>query len=161
MAGSLSRHEHTRCYRLGWIFERTGWVIMAVIIVGAIAGVFGHGSFSVIEVRAGDALTVRLPRFARAGAPLELDIEWSSQQDETAMWIARDYLDQFEVDEVRPPPVATTFDRERIYYTFRTRRPRDRVEVALRLRPLHGGRLVGSLGVDTEARVEVRQLIFP
>jgi hypothetical protein len=134
---------------------------MAVIIVGAIAGIFGHGSSSVVEVTAGDGLTARFPRLARADAPLELDVEWTAARGETAMWIARDYLDQFDVDEVRPPPVATTFDRTRIYYTFLTRRPGDRVQVVFRLRPQHGGRLVGLLGSDTEATVEVRQLVFP
>ena len=161
MARSLSRYEHTRCYRLGWAFERAGWVAMAAIIGGAIVGIFGHGSLSLVEVTAGDALAARYPRFARADAPLELDIEWTSRQDDTAIWIARDYLDQFAVDEVRPTPSGTTFDRDRIYYTFRTRRPDDRIQVAFRLRPQHGGRVVGSLGVDTEARVEVRQFVFP
>jgi hypothetical protein len=39
--------------------------------------------------------------------------------------------------------------------------PNERVQVAFRLRPQHGGRLVGSLGIDGDARLELRQLIFP
>ena len=159
MAGRLSRYEQTRCYRLGWAFERIGWVAMALTIAAAAAGVFGGGSLSSVEVSAGDVLMARYPRFARADAPLELQIEWAPQRN-TTLWIGREYLDQFEIEELRPAPAATTFDRERIYYTFRSTEPDQRVEVAFRLRPQHAGRLVGSLGVD-EASLELRQLIFP
>jgi protein-L-isoaspartate(D-aspartate) O-methyltransferase len=161
MADRLSRYEQTRCYRLGWAFERIGWAAMAVIIAGAVAGVFGGGSLSSVEAAAGDVLAARYPRFARADAPLELEIEWTPPQRSTSLWIARAYLDQFEIDEVRPGPAETTFDRDRIYYTFRATEPNERVQVVFRLRPQHGGRFVGSLGVDADARIELRQLIFP
>jgi hypothetical protein len=161
MAGSLSRYEHTRCFRLGWIFERTGWTIMAVVAAAAVAGVLGDGLLRVVEVAAGETLAARYPRFARAGAPLELTVEWMPQQSDATLWISRAYLDEFAVEEVRPTPSATTFDRERIYYTFRTNRPDDRVQVRFRLRPGHAGRLTGSLGIEAAAAVELRQLIFP
>ena len=161
MADSLSRYAHTRCYRLGWIFERTGWVLMAVIIGAALLGFFGGGALSAVPAAAGDALAVRYPRFARANAPLELVIEWAPQQVEATIWISRPYIDQFAVEEVLPAPAGSTFDRERVYYTFRTNRPDERVAVVFRLRPDRGGRLTGSLGIDAAGTIELRQLIFP
>jgi hypothetical protein len=161
MAGSLSRHELTRCYRRGWRFERLGWVAMIAVAVGAAAGVFGNGALSSVEVTAGDALVARYPRYARAEAPLELELEWSSQTGDTVLWVARAYLDEFTVEAVQPAPSGTTFDSERIYYSFRAIRPDDRVRVEFRLRPKHGGRLVGTLGVTAETKVELRQMIFP
>jgi protein-L-isoaspartate(D-aspartate) O-methyltransferase len=161
MADSLSRYEHTRCYRRGWIFERTGWVLMAVIIGAAAVGVFGGGALSSVDVAAGDALAVRYQRFARANAPLELAIEWAPRQLESTIWISRAYIDRFAVEQVLPAPSESTFDRERVYYTFRTNRPGERVEVVFRLRPDHGGRVTGSLGTDAAPTIELRQLIFP
>ena len=134
---------------------------MAVVAAAAVAGVFGGGSLSDVELTAGATLTARYPRFARAGAPLELAVDWTPQQLDATLWVSRPYLDQFAVEEVRPTPSAMTFDRERIYYTFRTNRPQDRVQVMFRLRPDHGGRLTGSLGIEPSAAVELRQLIFP
>ncbi len=161
MAGSLSRYQHTRCFRLGWVFERTGWVVMAAVAAAAAAGIFGGGWLSDVEVAAGETLAARYPRFARANAPLELAVEWTPQQGDATLWLSRAYLDQFAIEEVRPTPSATTIDRERIYYTFQTHRSQDRVQVVFRLRPDHGGRLSGSLGIEAAAAVELRQLIFP
>jgi len=161
MAGSLSRYQHTRCVRLGWVFERTGWLVMAAVAAAAAAGIFGGGSLSDVEVAAGETLAAQYPRFARAGASLELAVEWTPQQGDATLWVSRAYLDQFAVEEVRPTPSTTTIDRERIYYTFRTDRLQDRVQVMFRLRPDRGGRLTGSLGIEGAAAVELRQLIFP
>ena len=108
MADSLSRYAHTRCYRLGWIFERTGWVLMAVIIGAALLGFFGGGALGAVHAAAGDALAVRYPRFARANAPLELVIEWAPQQVEATIWISRPYIDQFADEEVLPAPAGST-----------------------------------------------------
>jgi hypothetical protein len=161
MAGTLSRYERTRCFRLGWLFERSGWAAMALIIGGAAAGVFGGGALSSVEASAGETLTVRYPRFARAHAPLEVEVEWTPLERSAAIWIARAYLEEFEVEEVLPAPAETTFDGRRIYYMFRAAAPNERVRVAFRLRPERGGRLVGSLGIGAEASVELRQLVFP
>jgi protein-L-isoaspartate(D-aspartate) O-methyltransferase len=160
MADSLSRYERTRCQRLGWVFERTGWVLMALIVAAAVAGVFGGGSMSYVEVTVGE-VAARYPRFARADAPLDLVVEWTPQARDATIWVSRAYLEQFAVEEVRPPPSGTTLSSERIYYTFRTERAGDRIRVVFRLRPDHGGRLGGSLGLDAEPTIELRQLIFP
>jgi hypothetical protein len=162
MVEGLSRYQRTRCYRLGWTFERSGWAAMAIVVAGATAGLFGNGSLSSAEVNAGETLAARYARFGRAGSPLELSVEWTPQPGgEAALWIARAYLDQFAVEEVRPVPASTAFDRERIYYTFRAIRADDRIHVAFRLRPEHSGRMVGTLGVEAGAAVELNQLIFP
>jgi hypothetical protein len=161
MARALSRHGHTRCYRLGWAFERTGWVVMAIVVSSALAGVFGNGLLSSVETASGDALAARYPRFARAHAPLDVEVEWATAETEAAVWIARDYLDEFEIDGVRPAPAAVTLERDRIYYTFRLSEQSDRARVSFRLRPERAGHISGALGVDAEAEVELRHLIFP
>src|SRR5688500_10852973 len=102
MALNLSRYERTRCYRLGWAFERAGWIAMAAILAAAAAGLFGHGWLSETEAAAGDALTVRYSRFFRAHSPIELAVEWLPGSQEPALWIARSYLDEFEIAEIRP-----------------------------------------------------------
>jgi hypothetical protein len=161
MARALSRYGHTRCFRLGWAFERAGWVVMATIVCSAVAGLFGDGPFSSVEATAG-ALAARYPRFARAHAPLDVDVEWATTENEADVWIARAYLDEFEIDDVRPAPAAVTLERDRVYYTFRLSGESDRARVSFRLRPEHAGRIGGALGVGSNAEVvELRHLIFP
>jgi len=161
MAGTPSRYERTRCFRRGWAFERTGWIAMAAISIAAGAGLFGNGPLSGRQATARDELIVHYPRFLRAHAPLELSVEWLPRQQDADLWIARSYLDTFEIEEILPPPAAVTIGASRIYYTFRAREPAARIGARFRLRPKHGGRISGRIGSADELEVEVRQFVFP
>lgn len=161
MAEGPSRYEHTRCFRRGWVFERIGWIAMAATMIATAAGLFGNGLLSRSEATAGEALTLRYPRFCRAQAPHDLVIEWLPRREEATLWFSRSYLDDFEIQEIRPTPAAVIADAERIYYTFRAREPRARVGVRFTLKPEHGGSFRGRIGSDDELNVEVRQFVFP
>lgn len=75
MAANPSRYERTRCYRRGWVFERTGWAVMTATLLGAGFGVFGDGWLSAARTAAGESLAAGYPRFCRAHAPLDLTVE--------------------------------------------------------------------------------------
>ncbi|HSC15908.1 MAG TPA: hypothetical protein VLI71_12360 [Gammaproteobacteria bacterium] len=156
-----SRYERTRCFRRGWMFERVGWIAMAAILAAAVVGLFGHGWLSESESAAGDALIVKYSRFCRAHSPLELSVDWLPRGQEPTLWIARSYLDEFEIEEIRPTPSAVTLEADRIHYAFRSSQPGARVEVMFRLKAEHGGPYRGRIGVDGGLDVEVRQLVFP
>lgn len=160
MPASPSRYERTRCYRRGWVFERVGWAAMAAVVVAAAAGLFGNGWLSSVRATA-ETLSVEYPRFSRARAPLELKVEWSAPQPETVLWIARSYVDRFDVDRIQPTPVATTAGAERIYYAFRAHEAGTRVAATFTLRPRSAGALEGRLGVERGPEIEARQWVFP
>jgi hypothetical protein len=143
------------------MFERVGWIVMAAMICGAAIGVFGNGWLSVVETVGDGELTLRYPRFGRAHTPLDLSIHWRSQDREAVLFIERAYLDHFAIEEVKPPPVAVTVDRERLRYSFRVSNPQVPVAVGFRLRAEHGGRFVGAISVDHERAVGIRLLLFP
>jgi hypothetical protein len=160
MAAIPSRHERTRCVRRGWIFERVGWVAMALLTAAGVAGLFGDGWLSRAEGRAGDELTVTYQRYARAHAPLELTLDWLVRRQDPTLWISRSYLDEFTVEDVTPSPLATTAGPDRIYYAFRTVEPEGRARVTFTLKPRNFGGARGRVGSD-EVDVEVRQFVFP
>jgi hypothetical protein len=134
---------------------------MAAISIAAAAGLFGNGPLSGRAESARDAFTVHYPRFARAHAPLELTVEWLPGQQDAELWIARSYLDDFEIEEILPPPSAVSVDASRVHYTFLAREPGARIGTRFRLKPEHGGRLSGRIGASEELEVEVRQFVFP
>ena len=134
---------------------------MAGVLLGAGAGLFGGGLLSGGEATAGDELTVTYPRFARAHAPFDLAVEWLPRQLEASLWVSRAFLDDFEIAEIRPTPSAVTAGHDRIFYTFRTSKPNERVGVTFRLKPEHGGAFRGRIGSGDDLAVEVRQLAFP
>jgi len=166
MAANFSRYQLTRCHRFGWTLERIGWGFMAATMLAAVGGVFGDGWLSAAETRGRGAAAVRYPRFGRAHSPLELEVGWTVGARDAAgpdavLWIDRAYLDDFAIEEVRPPPVAVTLDSERIQYSFRVSEPNVRVAVEFTLRADHGGVFSGSLGFGDEPGLTVRQYIFP
>jgi len=159
MATSPSRYERTRCVRRGWVFERVGWAAMALIAIGGALGFFGGGWLSRAEARAGDDLVVEYARYARVGAPVEVIVEWVPRQ-RPALWLARSYLEEFAVEEIRPTPATVTAAADRIYYEFRALEPPRRVQVTFMLEPKRGGAVRGRIGAD-ELDVEIRQFVFP
>ena len=67
------------------------------------------GWLSGAEATAGAALTVQYPRFCRAHTPTLSSVSSGSRgQQEAGLWIARSYLDRFEIEEIRPAPVAVS-----------------------------------------------------
>jgi hypothetical protein len=161
MTASLSRYQQTRCYRFGWAFERVGWLAMGVVVLAAVAGAFGGGWLSFQAATGGDSLVARYPRLGRAHSPLELHVTWPASQSEATLWIERAYLDDFAIEEVRPPPSSVTLHPQRIYYSFRVSNAGERVAIELRVRAKRGGRFVGSIGFEDEAAVAIRQFMFP
>lgn len=133
---------------------------MAAVAIAAAAGLFGNGWLSFARATA-ESLTVEYPRFSRARAPLELEVEWSAARLETVLWLARSYVDRFDIDEIRPTPETVTVGADRIYYAFRAREAGTRVAVTFKLRPRSAGALRGSLGVEGGPEVEARQWVFP
>lgn len=166
MAANFSPYQVTRCHRFGWTLERIGWGFMAATMLAAVVGVFGDGWLSVAETRGPGGAAVRYPRFGRAHSPLVLKVEWTvgprvAAVPDPVLWIDRAYLDDFAIEEVRPPPVAVTLDSERIQYSFRVSEPNVRAAVEFTLRANHGGIFSGSLGFGEEPGLTVRQYVFP
>jgi hypothetical protein len=133
---------------------------MAVVTAGAAAGAFGRGWLSETQAAAGEELTVRYSRLSRAHMPDELAVDWLPRDGEAVLWIARSYLDEFEVREIRPPPSAVVGSPERIYYTFGALDATARMNVRFTLQASQGGTLRGRLGTN-DVEVAIRQLMFP
>ena len=134
---------------------------MAAILVAAVVGLFGDGWLGDSEAAVGDELIVKYSRFCRAHTPIDLIVEWAPRAEEPTLWIARSYLDEFEIEEIRPTPSAVTLEADRIRYAFRSSPRAARVQVAFRLKAERGGRYRGRIGIDAGPDVEVRQLVFP
>lgn len=73
--GSLQLHEDLAHERREWKLQRVGWALMALALLAAVLGLFGHGPLSETASASADgALTVRHQRFERYQAPSEYDI---------------------------------------------------------------------------------------
>jgi hypothetical protein len=158
----ISRYERTRQYRLGWLFERTGWVVMAAVVAAAAIGAFGKGWLSAAEVVSADGgMSARYQRYWRAHSPTELELRWQAESGNSTIWIDAAYLDHFEVAAVTPAPATVALGGARSYYTFRVLETPALARATFRLIAKEGGSFGGALGRMDGAPIRVDQIMLP
>lgn len=77
------------------------------------------------------------------------------------LWIARSYVDGFDIEAIRPTPVVVTVGADRFYYAFRACDAGTRVAATFTLRPRNAGALRGRLGIVNGPELEARRWVFP
>jgi hypothetical protein len=160
--GSLQIDQDLEYQRREWVFERVGWIIVALLLLAGLLGVFGGGPLSRDEITAGP-LTLEYDRLARERAPAELQIETdagAATDGQLALWLNRAFLDKVDVVSVIPEPVEMTMALDRVTYHFAV--PADQpATIVFQLQPEEPGNVAGRLGlVDGEA-VAFTQFIYP
>ncbi|HEX2142034.1 MAG TPA: hypothetical protein VHK28_07155 [Candidatus Limnocylindria bacterium] len=125
--GDLEVEQDLAFQRREWIAERIGWTAMLVLAVAGVLGLFGTGPLAAAEARGGNGLLVDYGRFERFNAPAELIFEVPAQgiaEDGTfSLALARDYLDDVEVEQVTPEPDRVRADGEWLTFSFASATP--------------------------------------
>ena len=171
LVGDLQLSQDVGARRTTWRIQRIGWAIMALIILAALAGLFGRGPLSHASARSADAaLVVRYERFIRNQAEATLDLSVSSPAagGEISVWLDSAYLDQVNLRQAVPEPRSTRLDPGRVVLTFRVTPSDAPSHIALRFRVEHIGPLTARIGLDrgardddAEAAVEFGQFAYP
>ncbi len=91
-----------------WKLERTGWIILTLIVAITLLGVFGAGPLSQTSAQTpGGDLDIRYQRFERNGATSQLQVKARAGSD-GQVWLAIDgaLLERFTVESIHPQPFA-------------------------------------------------------
>lgn len=151
--------------RRSWGVQRVGWLGMGVLLVLALAGIFGSGPLSHGEVSLPGLLRVEYQRFARYQAPQTLRAHVdpaATGTGEVRLWIDRGYLADARVDTITPPPARVEAGGERLVYVFPTSRPGEPVTIVFALQAEHIGPTSGRVGLDGgETFAPFRQFVYP
>ena len=120
----LQLDEHYGSQRRGWMADRIGWAVMAIVIVAALTGLFGNGFIGLRNAKDNTGLLeVEYNRFGRNGADITLTVvvrESAAAQSEIAIWLSNEYLDAVRIDDIRPTPDATEAHANGLKFTFLT-----------------------------------------
>ena len=122
--GSLQLHEDLAHERREWKLQRVGWALMALALLAAVLGLFGHGPLSeTASASAGGALTVRHQRFERYQAPSEYDIGAMPALAAGGVLVLRvepALLARIEIERFEPAPQQVRADGEALLFAFAT-----------------------------------------
>ncbi len=167
-AGGHSRQapfdEDIGFQRRQWRVERFGWAAMVLVIIAALAGVFGGGGI-VARATASDStgLTeVRYARFARYSSStiLEVNVTASASARPMRLSISDQYLGAMNVRAITPPPTSTSIaDRQHVFVFDRAASAA--ATIRFELVPESIGRHEGWIAVDGAAPVFFAHFVYP
>lgn len=165
--GDLEVEQNLPFQRLCWRLERWAWVGFTLILLAALAGLLGPGPLS--NTTAGDRagpLWAEYQRFGRMVAPEELRLHADprlARDGRLTLWIAREYLDLHQIEQVTPPPERVDARPDAYGYVFNVAQPTTPgpISITFNLSPERTGTKQGHVHVDGAAPLDFRQFVYP
>jgi hypothetical protein len=150
--------------RVVWKMQRWGWAVLTLILLAALIGFLGHGPLS--KAKAGQPKSVlwaEYDRFGRhhASAVLKVHLGASGATSLPAIWIAREYLDQVEMEQIYPAPERVKVAEGRLIYIFDLARTNEQTEITFHLKPSGFGKKSVKLGLVDGPELQFSQFIYP
>jgi hypothetical protein len=152
-----------------WLAERLGWLIGLVLLLAALAGVFGKGPLS-YATRASGPLRVSWERLARNNSSLDLQVSLADapgQDGQLQVWLDRAYIDEFQIETVTPLPASMHIAGSRLVVVFDAPTAQagaagPAFQATFQVRPQHAGIFRASVGEQTSGQsLNFEQVIFP
>ena len=144
-----------------WRAQRVAWVIMALVVIAALAGLVGPGPLSAARA-AGGSVEVTYDRFLRYGVDTEVTVtaRGPATADSLVVRFARGYLESFEIVQTHPEPVAQLAAAADLVHVFHFADGAER-RVVYRLEPKAAGRVRGAVAVDGSGAVTLSAFVYP
>ncbi len=160
--GDLEINQDLDVQRRTWTLQRIGWAGMALIVLAALAGVFGDGPLALTEVT-DDRQIFRLwyDRFGRYEGESVLQLVLAPETTTTnqvTVEIDRTYWTCHAVEHISPEPLISSIGIGGFLYTFETNAPS---AIVFRLRPKCLGALDGRIRVNDAGPLHFHQFMFP
>jgi hypothetical protein len=153
-----------------WVFERLGWVLMFVILLGAVVGVVGRGFILKSTTASPERwMSVEYEPVERFRSPFTVTVRvgppvgaWAASppEDFVRVWVHSDYLHRVEIGSITPPPVAVEAAADKLIYVFAPARD-SAGAFSFNLTPVEGGRIQGEIGLIGGKSVQFEQFIRP
>lgn len=147
-------------HRRQWQVQRTGWALMALMILLALAGVFGSGPASHVRIGEPPEATISYERFARYATSTRLSIvaPRASPAEPLRLQIDTSFLEGYSIESITPRPHSMRAGSGRHLFEFELDDPQ--ATITLRLRPDRLGSSVGTFRIGATA-LPVSQFVYP
>lgn len=158
----LQINEDINFKRKEWAFERLGWVLMALLVVTALAGLFSSGPLSQKKISdPAGGLQIQYERFQRlhSSGIMKIDILSAAGTGNAGILLQGDIIRNFETETIRPDPanIALTENGWRMEF------PVSATPASIRLtaKPWKIGLTKGRIALEGHDPVEISIFVYP
>lgn len=163
--GGLELDDVMEFQRRSWRVQRVGWMLMAMFIVAALAGLFGNGPVAHATAGSAGSLFLRYDRFNRLHGPHSLEIDVSPSAigaDSTVnLWMDREWLAGNEVMAISPVPARSWNSGDKSYHAFRLASGVGRSVITISMISKVAGRRHGRIGLESQPPFSYWQFTYP
>jgi hypothetical protein len=153
-----SESDH-RFHRNEWRVQRIGWVLVALFLAVAVAGLFGDGPLSRAHAD-NSAGRLDYERFTRFGLSTDLVVTpAASTHGVTRIQIGSDYLAAVRIEHITPEPAAVRLAGPNIIYEFASATPGG--VISFHITPQRLWRRSATITIDDGAPLHISQLTYP
>lgn len=148
--------------KVEWKIERVGWVVWALIILAALAGLLGQGLLS--QQIAGDKtspLWVEYQRFERYQSPTKLVIHATTDQPQMRLWINSGFIKKVEVSHIDPEPERVEVGSDRYVYPIAVTDRNKEVVISIYFKYNESGIRHIELGAENGHTLRFWELVYP
>jgi hypothetical protein len=164
--GPLEIEQDLPYQRRAWRRQRIMWVLLTLVLIGALLGLFGPGVLG--DAVAGDRnapLWLEYNRFGHWQAEtttLLFHVAPAAARDgQVRLWLNRAYLERARVLDIMPQPDAVEAAADRYTFVFRAPDLSTPTTVSFQLEPERPGRLRGQAGLVGGAGLDFNQFVYP
>jgi hypothetical protein len=157
---SLNDLTHERAV---WKVEHWGWGVFALILLAALIGLFGEGPLAHAKAgRPKSNLWIEYDRLVRYQAPTTLKVHIAAGNNSLpALWVARDYLDRVQVEDISPVPERTKVGKDSLIYIFNVARTNEEATITFQVKPAGYGNTPVRLGLMDGPQIGFTQFVYP
>lgn len=145
-----------------WLIERICWIVMALAMLAALAGLLGHGSFSAREAgSAANGFVVDYQRFERHRAQSSFRIQLAKaaiQMPLVRLRLGQDFLRNSDILRIEPAPVRALLGDTFNIYEFDALAAGT---IVIHFVPTGPGSVEVEIGLDDHATLGIVQFVYP
>jgi hypothetical protein len=167
--GEIEIDQNLEHLRREWRFQRIGWLLMLLVVLAALAGLFGRGPLAKASGGAPNApARLEYERIVRYTSPTQLTVLLSPEAIEEGIariWLEREYIQAVEIDRIVPEPEQEEAAEQQgvpgILYTVRVVGTGQPARVHFYIKPDHYGMQRGRIGLLDRSPVTFEQFVLP
>lgn len=145
-----------------WQIERISWMLMALALLAALAGLLGHGCLSAREAgSAANGFVIDYQRFERHRAQSSFRIQLARAAIQTPLVrlrLGQDFLRSSDILRIEPTPVRALLGDAFNTYEFDALAAGT---IVIHFVPTGPGDLEVELGLDDHATLTIAQFVYP